>query len=85
MYILIAFARDSSSFSMAVMSDLRMLTRCNALAAKDVISVVIPTHSIFTFFLFLTFSIISLHSAAAKPLVFARIRRLRGCVAQSRD
>src|SRR5690348_2684294 len=75
MYILVSSALQYISFNMALMLDLLMSAKCNALAARNAISVVIPTHSIFNCFLFLTFSIISLHSAAAEPPVFAKIRR----------
>jgi hypothetical protein len=78
MYIRIGLRLDSSSFNMAVISDLLMLTKCNALAVNNAPIVVIPTHSIFNFFIFLTSSIISLHSAAAQPAFSVKIRRL-GC------
>jgi hypothetical protein len=78
MYILVGLTLDFSSSDTASMSDLVMSTKCNALAARNEISVIIPTYSIFNSFLFLTFSIISLHSAVAEPPVFAKIRRLGG-------
>jgi len=70
---------------MALILDLLMPTKCNALAVRDAISLVIPTHSIFSSFLFPSFSIISLHSVAAQPAVFAKIRRLGGWAAHWRD
>jgi hypothetical protein len=55
--------------------NLRMSAKCNAGSDNDVISAVLLAHSMRTFFLFLTFSIISLHRGAAEPAFFARIRR----------
>jgi hypothetical protein len=72
--MLVGFALDSGSFNMAFMSDLLMSTKCNGLAAKNVISVIIPTYSIFHCFLCPTFAIISLHSRTAEPPFFAKIQ-----------
>jgi hypothetical protein len=49
--------------------------KCNTQAASNPISYVSPAHSISNSFLFLTFTIISLHSTAAEPPFFAKIRR----------
>jgi hypothetical protein len=76
MYILIGLTLDFSFFNTAFMSDLLMSAKCNALAARNAISVAMPTNSISNSFLFLIFSITSLHSVAAEPAVFAKIRRL---------
>src|SRR5690242_13361998 len=78
MYRLIGLSLDLSAFNTIFVSGLPMSAKCNALAIENAISVVIPTHSTFNFFLFLTFPIISLHSASAGPAFFAKIRRLGG-------
>jgi hypothetical protein len=76
MYI-IADSQPYLSSSVAVSgSELCMSTKCNALAVETPISAAIPTYSMSIFFLFLSFSIISLHSTAAEPAFFAKIRRL---------
>ena len=75
MYILVGLTLDFSSFDTASMSHLVMSIKCNALAAKNGISVILLTYSIFNSFLFLTFAIISLHPIAVEPAFFARIRR----------
>jgi hypothetical protein len=76
MYI-VADLRPYLSSSVAVFgSELCMSTKCNALAVKTPISAAIPTYSMSIFFLFLSFSIISLHSTAAEPPFFAKIRRV---------
>src|SRR5690349_471778 len=76
MYILVVFSLGFSSFNSVFISDMLMPTKCNALAVRNVISVGISPHGIFNSFLFLTFSIISLHSASAQSAVFAKIQRL---------
>jgi hypothetical protein len=74
MYILICSILGFISFNTTFRSDLAMPTKCNALAARNAISVVIPIYSISNSFLFPSFSIISLHSVAAQAAFFARIR-----------
>jgi len=52
MYISVGSAPDFSSFNMAFMPESLMSAKCNALAVKNAISVVMPTYSIFYSFLF---------------------------------
>jgi hypothetical protein len=75
MYISIGLALDFGFLNAALMSDLLMFTKCNDLADKNLISVIIPTYSISNSFPFPTFAIISLDSGTVDPPVFAKIRR----------
>jgi hypothetical protein len=70
MYISVGSAPDFSSFNTAFMPESLTSAKCNALAVKNAISVVMPTYSIFNSFLFPTFPITFLHSFAAEPRVF---------------
>jgi hypothetical protein len=63
----------SAAISAGAMS---IRAKCNAQAASNPLSYVSPAHSISNSFLFLTFAITTLHSIAAEPPFFARIRRL---------
>ena len=63
----------SAAISAGAMS---IRAKCNAQAASNPLSYVSPAHSISNSFLFLTFAITSLHSAAVEPPFFAKIRRL---------
>jgi hypothetical protein len=76
MYIIADLRPYLSSYAVVFRPELCMSTKCNALAVKSLISAAIPAYSMSIFFLFISFSITSLHSTAAEPAFFAKIRRV---------